>query len=144
MENVKIERIEWARLTGERPRKAGCNSRLGEHGLHVRPAIARITTADGASGFGFSPISREKAQEIVGFQLSEVIRCRERCRRRVQNVRVPTLGSGRKVGRKTGLRAAVRGKMGSFAPRVTILRFTSMICTLRTMLKRRHSLRPRH
>ena len=72
MENVKIERIEWARLTGERPRKAGCNSRLGEHGLHVRPAIARITTADGASGFGFSPISREKAQEIVGFQLSEV------------------------------------------------------------------------
>ena len=37
MENVRIERIEWARLTGERPRKAGCNSRLGEHGLHVRP-----------------------------------------------------------------------------------------------------------
>ena len=32
MDNVKIERIEWARLTGERPRKAGCNSRLGEHG----------------------------------------------------------------------------------------------------------------
>ena len=44
MENVKIERIEWARLTGERRRKAGCNSRLGEHGLHVRPPIARLTT----------------------------------------------------------------------------------------------------
>ena len=71
MENVRIERIEWARLIGERPRKAGCNSRLGEHGLYVRPAIARITTTDGASGFGFSPISREKAQEIVGFQLSD-------------------------------------------------------------------------
>ena len=71
MENVRIERIEWARLTGERPRKAGCNSRLGEHGLHVRPAIARITTTDGASGFGFSPISREKAQAIVGSQLSD-------------------------------------------------------------------------
>ena len=49
-ENVKIERIEWARLTGERPRKAGCNSRLGEHGLHVRPPIARLTTTDGVSG----------------------------------------------------------------------------------------------
>ena len=71
MENVRIERIEWARLTGERPRKAGCNSRLGEHGLHVRPPIARLTTTDGASGFGFSPISREKAQAIVGFQLSD-------------------------------------------------------------------------
>ena len=71
MDNVKIERIEWARLTGERPRKAGCNSRLGEHGLHVQPAIARITTSDGVSGIGFSPISREKAEAIVGFQLSD-------------------------------------------------------------------------
>ena len=71
MENVKIERIEWARLTGERPRKAGCNSRLGEHGLHVRPAIARLTTTDGVSGFGFSPISREKAEALVGFQLTD-------------------------------------------------------------------------
>lgn len=71
MENVRIERIEWARLIGERPRKAGCNSRLGEHGLHVRPAIARITTTDGVSGFGFSPISQEKAEAIVGFQLNK-------------------------------------------------------------------------
>lgn len=71
MDNVKIDRIEWARLTGERPRKAGCNSRLGEHGLHVRPPIARITTTDGASGIGFSSISREKAEAILGFQLSD-------------------------------------------------------------------------
>ena len=71
MENVTIERIEWARLTGERPRKAGCNSRLGEHGLRVRPAIARLTTADGASGFGASWISREEAASIVGFRLSD-------------------------------------------------------------------------
>lgn len=71
MDNVKIERIEWARLTGERPRKAGCNSRLGEHGLHVRPPIARITTSDGLSGIGFSSISRERAEALVGFELSE-------------------------------------------------------------------------
>jgi hypothetical protein len=44
MENVKIERIERARLTSERPRKMGCNSRLGEHGLHVHPPIAGLTT----------------------------------------------------------------------------------------------------
>ncbi len=71
MENVKIERIEWARLTGERPRKAGCNSRLGEHGLHVRPPIARITTSDGVIGIGFASLSREKAETLIGLQLSE-------------------------------------------------------------------------
>ncbi len=71
MENVKIGRIEWARLTGERPRKAGCNSRLGEHGLHVRPPIARITTSDGAIGIGFASFSREKAETLIGLQLSE-------------------------------------------------------------------------
>ena len=63
--------LNGPRLTGERPRKAGCNSRLGEHGLHVRPAIARLTTADGVSGFGVSSISHEKAEAIVGFQLSD-------------------------------------------------------------------------
>ena len=71
MENVKIEQIEWARLTGERPRKAGCNSRLGEHGLHVRPPIARITTSEGAIGIGFASFSREKAETLIGLQLSE-------------------------------------------------------------------------
>ena len=35
------------------------------------PPIARLTTTDGVSGFGFSPISREKAAAIVGFQLSD-------------------------------------------------------------------------
>ena len=71
MENIKIERIELARLTGERPRKAGCNSRLGEHGLHVRPPIARITTSDGASGIGFASLSREKAETLIGLQISQ-------------------------------------------------------------------------
>ena len=43
MGNVKIERIEWVRLADERRRKAGCNSLLGEHGLHVHPLITRLT-----------------------------------------------------------------------------------------------------
>ena len=71
MENIKIDRIELGRLTGERPRKAGCNSRLGEHGLYVRPPIARITTSDGAIGIGFASLSREKAETLIGLQLSE-------------------------------------------------------------------------
>ena len=71
IEDIRIERIEWARLTGERPRKAGCNSRLGEHGLHVHPAIARLTTQDGASGFGTSWITPEGAEAVVGFRLGD-------------------------------------------------------------------------
>lgn len=71
MHNVRIERIEWGRLTGERPRKAGCNSRLGEHGLHVSPSIARITTFDGVSGFGRSHCSKEVAESLVGFHLND-------------------------------------------------------------------------
>jgi L-alanine-DL-glutamate epimerase-like enolase superfamily enzyme len=72
MENPRTVRIEWARLTGERPRKAGCNSRLGEHGKQVHPAVARITMEDGASGFGWSRATKEQAQAIVGLRLSDV------------------------------------------------------------------------
>ena len=39
--------IEWARLSGQRPRKAGCNARRGEHGRRVALPIARITASDG-------------------------------------------------------------------------------------------------
>ncbi len=71
MKDTKIRRIEWARLSGQRPRKAGCNSRLGEHGQSVNPAIARITTEDGATGFGWSRITREQAEALAGFRLSD-------------------------------------------------------------------------
>lgn len=61
-----ITRIEWAPLTGERPRSAGSNARLGIHGKTVTCPIARITTSDGASGFGWSRISREEAAQWIG------------------------------------------------------------------------------
>jgi L-rhamnonate dehydratase len=66
----RIARIEWAPLEGQRPRAAGCNARLGEHGLVVRPPIARVTLADGSSGFGWSRITREQAEALVGRELS--------------------------------------------------------------------------
>ena len=72
MDDLSIERIEWARLTGTRPRNAGCNSRLGEHGIQVRPGIARVTANNGASGFGWSSPSREHAESFIGLQLSEM------------------------------------------------------------------------
>ena len=72
MNNSKINRIESARLIGQRPRKAGCNSRLGEHGIQVSPTIVRVTTDDGATGFGWSRITKDQAETLVGFQLDEV------------------------------------------------------------------------
>ena len=71
MNNSKIDRIECVPLIGTRPRQAGCNSRLQVHGLHVRPPIARITTDDGATGFGLSRLSEEDTAELVGTPLSE-------------------------------------------------------------------------
>ena len=61
-----ITRIEWAPLVGERPRLAGSNARLGVHGRAVTCPLARVTTADGASGFGWSRISREEATGWIG------------------------------------------------------------------------------
>ena len=71
MNTPKINRIEWAHLIGQRPRKAGCNSRLSEHGQQVSPGIARITTDDGATGFGWSGISEDVAKSLVGSRFSE-------------------------------------------------------------------------
>ncbi|MDE0300175.1 MAG: mandelate racemase [Candidatus Poribacteria bacterium] len=72
MNNSIIDRIEWTLLTGTRPRNAGCNSRLGEHGTQVRLGIARITADSGATGFGWSPITKEQAHSLVGIQLSRM------------------------------------------------------------------------
>jgi len=69
---TKIVRIEWARLEGQRPRKAGCNARMGEHGQRVSLPIARVTTDEGATGFGWSQLSREQAEAWVGLDLDEM------------------------------------------------------------------------
>lgn len=66
MTSSHITKIEWARLAGERPRNAGSNARLGEHGKIVRPSFARITTSDGASGFGACRATAEQAQALLG------------------------------------------------------------------------------
>ena len=72
MNNQRITSVEWARLEGRRPRKAGSNARLGEHGTIVRPAFARLTLENGASGFGFSRATPEEAAQLVGRPLGAV------------------------------------------------------------------------
>ena len=71
MVDTRIVTIEWAQLEGQRPRAAGCNSRMNVHGRHVHPPIARITTDQGVSGFGWSGITEERANELAGFALED-------------------------------------------------------------------------
>lgn len=73
MDNTTITTIEWARLEGERPRKAGCNARLGEHGQQVRPPLARVTTEDGVTGFGWARLTEDEARALVGCTLDEAL-----------------------------------------------------------------------
>jgi L-alanine-DL-glutamate epimerase-like enolase superfamily enzyme len=72
MSDPRIISIEWARLEGIRPRKAGSNARLGEHGSVVRVPLARITTEDGARGFGRCHATVEQAQALLGARLNEL------------------------------------------------------------------------
>jgi L-alanine-DL-glutamate epimerase-like enolase superfamily enzyme len=72
MNDPRIIAIEWARLEGTRPRKAGSNARLGEHGSVVRVPVARLITEDGGIGFGRCAAAQEQAQAILGARLSEL------------------------------------------------------------------------
>lgn len=67
----RIEYIEWAVLPGERARSAGCNARLGVHGTNVPQPFARIAVAD-QIGFGWSRVTREQADRIVGKSISSL------------------------------------------------------------------------
>lgn len=67
-----IVSIEWGLLEGRRPRLAGSNARLGEHGGTVRVPLARLTTNDGASGFGVCWAGRERTAELVGRPLNDL------------------------------------------------------------------------
>lgn len=73
MEKARIARIESAPLVGRRPREAGNNSRLNIHGFEVHLQVMRLTSADGASGFGLCFASREEAQQLLGGNISDLL-----------------------------------------------------------------------
>ena len=72
MDNTRVTRIEWGVMEGHRPRNAGCNARLGEHGSRILLPIVRLTTADGASGFGMSRMGKEQAERLLGASLNDL------------------------------------------------------------------------
>ena len=69
---AKVVSVEWAQLEGQRPRHAGSNARLGDHGLTVRVPIARITMEDGSSGFGHARATPQDAQRLLGRTLADL------------------------------------------------------------------------
>jgi len=73
VEGDTIVRVDWARLEGRRPRTAGSNARLGEHGEIVRPPVARLTTADGATGFGPARLTPEQARSLLGLRVTDLL-----------------------------------------------------------------------
>ena len=73
MENAVIDRIEYATLIGKRPRLAGNNSRIPVHGLEVELPLIRLTTDEGASGFGTGRADAESAKALLGMRLGDLI-----------------------------------------------------------------------
>jgi L-rhamnonate dehydratase len=72
MKDTQIIAIEGGSLYGQRPRKAGSNARLGEHGTQVRVPLARVTAEDGSTGFGFYEAGPEQARPLLNRRMSEL------------------------------------------------------------------------
>ncbi len=74
MTSAAISAIEWGTLVGQRPRQAGCNSRLAVHGNDVQVPLARITASDGTSAFGACrPITQKEAHAFLGQRVDDLI-----------------------------------------------------------------------
>jgi len=72
VENPRIIAVEWGSLQGQRPRPAGHNARLFEHGSSIRVPLLRLTTEDGSQGFGWCNADRQAASRLLGMRLNDV------------------------------------------------------------------------
>ncbi|MFD1957443.1 enolase C-terminal domain-like protein [Paenibacillus thailandensis] len=86
----RIERIEKAAIVGERWRDIGCNARKGVHGRIVPNDIVRITI-DGVKGFGWSKISKEQAERLIGVSVADLFLPNGRIRPEYRNIEYPVL-----------------------------------------------------
>ncbi len=73
MTDATIQRIEMGILEGTRPRPAGSNARLGVHGPTIAVPIARLTTADGAQGFGRCTASADALRPLLGRNVDDLV-----------------------------------------------------------------------
>jgi len=72
MSNAKIVRVEWATLTGKRPRPAGENARIGKHGEVLHLPVVRLSDSEGHKGFGYCYCGAEAAK-LLGLHVEDLI-----------------------------------------------------------------------
>src|SRR5688572_19496069 len=88
---ARVERIEWGRLPGRRPRNVGKNARLpDDHGKDVAPPFARIMIG-GATGFGWFRVTREVAEKTIGLSLADLLDEKNRLRPAYRSIEYPVL-----------------------------------------------------
>jgi L-rhamnonate dehydratase len=71
MRTERIVRVEFGMLEGRRPLPIGSNARRGPHGAKVDVPLCRLTTLDGATGFGLGRPTEELACQLTGLPLSD-------------------------------------------------------------------------
>ncbi|WP_240688922.1 enolase C-terminal domain-like protein [Ammoniphilus sp. YIM 78166] len=88
--DVRIEKIEWVRLPGERWREIGCNARKGWHGKVYINEVARVTIA-GITGFGWSPVNQSQASHWIGTPIKDVFSANGRVNEPFRSMEYPLL-----------------------------------------------------
>jgi L-rhamnonate dehydratase len=87
---VRLDKVEWAALPGERWRNAGCNARLGVHGKAVAVSLVRIT-AGGIQAFGWSVLTHDRAGALLGQPLKAMFTPEGRVRPEYFDLEFPLL-----------------------------------------------------
>lgn len=81
LENHRIEKIDLLHFRARYPRLHGFNAIKGYHGFGGEVPIARITTNQGANGWGVLsekvPVARQMRERLLGKALTEVFACEE-------------------------------------------------------------------
>lgn len=68
----RLVRVEWATLEGQRPWSLGKNARLPAHGNRISVPICRLTTSEGARGFGPGQPGIDLVYEALGLPLARL------------------------------------------------------------------------
>ncbi len=88
---IRLARIELAHLEGTRPRHAGKNARLDDHGNRIRLPLARVTADDGSTGFGPVRASHDRLAALIGAELDGVVDPSTGVRQDLREIEYPIL-----------------------------------------------------
>ena len=86
-----LARIEVGYLDGRRPRHAGRNARLDDHGVDIRVPMARVIADDGSIGVGTVRATREQLDALIGTDLSSAVDPAHGVREELRPIEFPIL-----------------------------------------------------